>query len=115
MEPTRPSLTASITALMRALHTRADPRPIIVDSWGERLVPEAARRTLETIALARMPVREDAMARGALATIVDAFLRASPAYTNVITRARFSEDALLAAVSRGICQYVLLGAGFDSF
>jgi hypothetical protein len=30
---------------MRALHMRADPRPIIIDSWGDRLVPEAQMTT----------------------------------------------------------------------
>jgi methyltransferase (TIGR00027 family) len=70
---------------------------------------------IETMALAKMPVHEDLIAGGVPASIVDTFLRASPAYTNVITRARFSEDALVAAVTHGVCQYVLLGAGFDSF
>lgn len=46
---------------------------------------------------------------------VDAWLRASPAYASVITRTRFAEDALHAAVARGCAQYVLVGAGFDSY
>jgi methyltransferase (TIGR00027 family) len=33
----------------------------------------------------------------------------------VITRSRYAEDALQAAVSKGVRQYVLIGAGFDSF
>jgi len=102
-------------ALMRALHTRSDPQPIICDPWGDRLVPEAARRAIESVALAKMDAPENLSAPGAREAALDALLRASPAYTNVITRARFSEDALLKAVSRGIRQYVLLGAGFDSF
>jgi len=100
---------------MRAIHTRADPKPLIFDPWGDRLVPEEARRAIESIALAKMPEPEDVTAGVEPASHVDAFLRANPAYTNVITRARFSEEALLTAVSSGVRQYVLVGAGFDSF
>jgi methyltransferase (TIGR00027 family) len=87
-----PSSTALATSLMRALHTRLDPHPLIDDPWGERLVPEAMRARFD-----------------------DARLLRSPAFPNVITRSRYAEDALRAAVSRGIRQYVLIGAGFDSF
>jgi methyltransferase (TIGR00027 family) len=34
---------------------------------------------------------------------------------HVVLRSRFTEDRLAAAVSRGITQYVILGAGFDTF
>jgi methyltransferase (TIGR00027 family) len=77
---------------MRAAHTRLDPHPLINDPWGDRLVPESTR----------MEIRDEALLR-------------SRAYPNVITRTRYAEDALQVAVSRGIRQYVLIGAGFDSF
>ncbi len=77
---------------MRAAHTRLDPHPLINDPWGDRLVPESARVEMSDEALLR-----------------------SRAYPNVITRTRYAEDALEAAVSRGIRQYVLIGAGLDSF
>jgi methyltransferase (TIGR00027 family) len=109
------SMTALATSLMRAIHTRLDPNPLIDDPWGDRLVPESARDMFRTAVLNKM----DATARkNALATpdaIVDASFRRSPAYANVITRTRYAEDALQAAVGRGIRQYVLVGAGFDSF
>src|SRR5580704_18250216 len=92
MENIAPSRTALATALMRAAHTRLDPHPLINDSWGDRLVPESTR----------IEIRDEALLR-------------SRAYPNVITRTRYAEDALQAAVSRGIRQYVLIGAGFDSF
>jgi methyltransferase (TIGR00027 family) len=34
---------------------------------------------------------------------------------HVVLRSRFAEDRLAAAVSRGVRQYVILGAGFDTF
>jgi methyltransferase (TIGR00027 family) len=92
MEDFAVSRTALATSMMRAAHTRLDPHPLIHDPWGDRLVPESVRDRY-----------------------LDESLRRSPAYANVITRTRFAEDALQAAVARGIGQYVLIGAGFDSF
>lgn len=92
MDKLAASRTALATSLMRAAHTRLDPHPLIEDPWGDRLVPESVR-----------------------ATIADQSLLQSRAYPNVITRARYAEDALQESLAKGITQYVLIGAGFDSF
>jgi methyltransferase (TIGR00027 family) len=97
------SLTAMVTALMRSLHSRADPLPLIADAWGERLVPEAVQQALRE----RMSPADGSP--------LEARLRASPAYSNVITRSRYAEDALAAAAASGTRQAVLIGAGFDSY
>ena len=115
MDESTASRTALSTALMRAAHTRLDPNPLIQDSWGDRLVPESARENLRARALAQM---DEAAKIGALASpgsIVDDYLLRSRAYQNVVMRTRYTEDALQAAVVHGIRQYVLIGAGFDSF
>jgi len=98
MERPAASRTALATSLMRAAHTRLDPNPLIDDPWGDRLVPESAKRALAS---------SDEM--------LDEALMRSRSYANVITRTRYAEDALQAAVMRGVRQYVLIGAGFDSF
>ena len=92
MERFAASRTALATSLMRAAHTRLAPKPLIDDPWGDRLVPESVRGTMDDQALLQ-----------------------SPAYANVITRTRYAEDALRIAVAKGVAQYVLIGAGFDSF
>ena len=109
------SRTALATSLMRAAHTRLDPDPLIDDSWGDRLVPESVREMIRNAALGRMDPTARLRAMAAPDGIVDASLRRSPAYANVITRTRYTEDALQAAVGAGVRQYVLVGAGFDSF
>jgi methyltransferase (TIGR00027 family) len=101
---------------MRALHSRHDPTPMLDDDWGDRLVPDTVRAALRQRALDNMPplVRGKA-AELPLAAVLGQSLRANAAYADVITRTRYAEDALEAAVERGVKQYVIIGAGFDSF
>jgi methyltransferase (TIGR00027 family) len=98
MEKLAASRTALMTSLMRAAHTRRDPHPLINDPWGDRLVPESVKRAVAP--------SDDSL---------DAALMGSPSYANVIMRTRYAEDALKTAVLNGVGQYVLIGAGFDSF
>lgn len=111
MNPTHASRTALATSLMRALHSRSDPAPLLDDPWGDRLVPESVRTAFRDRSLAQA-------ASGAAASpdqALDAALRANAAYADVILRSRYTEDSLRAAVARGVKQYVIVGAGFDSF
>ncbi len=116
MEDQVASTTSLATSRMRAIHTRRDPQPILYDPWGDRLVPA----TLLVASFSPPGAQSNSASTSensedALETITDDFLRASPAYTNVITRSRYTEDALSEALARGVRQYVLIGAGFDSY
>lgn len=115
MQESLASQTALATALMRSLHTRADPEPLIRDPWGDRLVPELVLDVIRERVRAAAPEVIDDMASGDVRAFVDRFLRASPAYASVILRTRYTEEALHAAVARGVRQYVMIGAGFDSY
>ena len=68
-----PSRTALSTSLMRALHARHDPSPLLDDRWGDRLVPQSERDRFAQRILARM----DSDAR------VAALLRNNPLNTAV--------------------------------
>lgn len=111
MNPSHASRTALATSLMRALHSRGDPAPLLDDPWGDRLVPESVRAAFRDRALAQGGSTAAALPDQAL----EAALRANAAYADVILRSRYTEDALRAAVARGVKQYVIVGAGFDSF
>lgn len=119
MNPSQASRTALATSLMRALHSRADPAPLLDDPWGDRLVPPPARATFRERAMAwhdATGTAEGAALPDASAdAVLDAALRANAAYADVVLRSRYTEDALHAAVKRGAAQYVIVGAGFDSF
>jgi methyltransferase (TIGR00027 family) len=101
---------------MRAVHTRLDRPPLIEDSWGDRLVLESERQAVAKLILRGLDpaTREQIEALDSVA-VLDAALRAHLGYGWAIVRTRYAEDVLEAAVARGIRQYVILGAGFDSF
>jgi methyltransferase (TIGR00027 family) len=98
MSDHKASHTALGTAYMRAAHQLFETQPrILEDPVAVSLLgPTALQRIQDTADHYQTPER--------LA------LRA-----HVVLRARFAEDRLSAAVLRGITQYVILGAGFDTF
>lgn len=92
------SFTARGVAALRAAHQLIDAKPPILDDpvIVKLLGPEIeARIRSETVD------NDPPLARG---------LR-----SHVVLRSRYAEDALRDGVSRGVRQYVLLGAGFDTF
>jgi methyltransferase (TIGR00027 family) len=94
----KPSQTAMGVAVLRAVHQTVDGSPKILDDPIAPLLVDAA-------ALARISADANAPDRA-----VWHALRAQ-----VVIRSRFAEDRLAEAVSRGVAQYVLLGAGLDTF
>jgi methyltransferase (TIGR00027 family) len=46
---------------------------------------------------------------------LDRALMSPPAISGVLSRSRFTEDRLEEAIGRGVSQYVLIGAGLDTF
>jgi methyltransferase (TIGR00027 family) len=98
MEEARPSRTALRVALRRAAHQLYDAQPLVLDD------PIAVPILGDTYAeeLHRTPTRPDRPFSVALR----AFL---------VARSRYAEDNLARAVAQGVTQYVLLGAGLDTF
>jgi methyltransferase (TIGR00027 family) len=90
-----PDSTAVRVALWRALHVEVDPPPhVLEDVIGLRLAaPEEGWRQ-----------RPDMHPEGTR------LFRAS-----IVARARFIEDLVAEQLARGVDQYVLLGAGLDTF
>jgi len=75
----------------------------------------AARRAAHQI-LDRPPVFEDPLALAVAGTETAATEASSPSLRAFLAaRSRFAEDELARAVARGVRQYVVLGAGLDTF
>jgi methyltransferase (TIGR00027 family) len=98
MSQRQPSRTALATAYLRAAHQRLDAEPRVLDDpVAIRLLGAAAEPRLRDGA-----ERFDTPAARALRA-------------HVVLRSRYAEDRLAEAVRRGVSQYVILGAGFDTF
>jgi methyltransferase (TIGR00027 family) len=97
MQEAAPSRTAVGVAIRRAAHQLLDCPTIFADPIALLVVGERARSRLE-----REPGEQQTR-----------FSRALRAF--VVARSRFAEDELARAVSRGVVQYVVLGAGLDTF
>ncbi len=95
VEQSAPDGTAVRTALWRALHLEVDEGPhVIIDDIGRALAqPESDWRS-----------------RGDMHPVGTAGFRAS-----IVGRARFLDDLVRERAAAGIDQYVILGAGLDTF
>lgn len=117
MKADRASVSALATSLIRAVHTRCDVPTILEDPYGDRLITDAERSFL----LDRLLLSLSAEKREEIGAIrdrdraLDLVVRANPAYAAVVVRARYTEDRLSDALERGVRQYVLIGAGMDTF
>lgn len=89
-----PDNTAVRTALWRALHVEIDPPPhVFEDVVGLKLAaPEEGWRSRPDMSPFTRPFR-----------------------ASIVARARFIEDLLAEQAARGVGQYVILGAGLDTF
>jgi methyltransferase (TIGR00027 family) len=94
----RPSRTAFGVALHRAAHQLLDRPLVFRDPVALVIIGPEARAAL------------DANPRRYERRFFGASLRA-----HLVARSRIAEDALAAAVSAGVRQYVVLGAGLDTF
>lgn len=93
-QPPAPDHTAVRTALWRALHVLADPPPHVFE---------------DTIGLALAAPGDGWRERPDMG----AFTR--PFRASILARARFIEDLVEEQAVRGVDQYVILGAGLDTF
>jgi methyltransferase (TIGR00027 family) len=101
MEQARPSRTALRVALRRAAHQLYDAQPLVLDD--PIAIPILGPHAEE---LHRTPGRSALNKPRPFSTGLRAF---------VVARSRYAEDLLAQAVARGVTQYVLLGAGLDTF
>jgi methyltransferase (TIGR00027 family) len=97
MEEAIPSRTALRVALRRAAHQLHDSPVVFDDPMAVALLGATYAEELR-----RTPLREDRP----FSVSLRAFL---------VARSRYAEDNLKKAVERGVEQYVLLGAGLDTF
>lgn len=112
----RASLTTLISALVRAYHYETAENPVFSDTAAKRLFGASEYERLKKYIIARssffMPnsdlsgIEPDKL----LDYIVDTQLAPNP-----IARAKYCEERLKSAILSGTSQYVIIGAGYDTF
>ncbi|MDE0447713.1 MAG: class I SAM-dependent methyltransferase [Spirochaetaceae bacterium] len=98
----RASTTAILAAAIRASHLRWHQPPIVADTYAIHMITYFWRLVATNWALNRLFVHR----------LLKLF---KPVHTENILRLRFAEDHLREAIAAGARQYVILGAGLDSF
>jgi methyltransferase (TIGR00027 family) len=97
MQDNRPSLTARRVAMSRAAHQLFDHPTVLTDPLALAILGPDDEQQVRS-------------RRGRFETTLSRHLRAF-----LVARSRLAEDALAEAVSRDVRQYVILGAGLDTF
>jgi methyltransferase (TIGR00027 family) len=95
--------TAEVTAAIRAMHLLYDHPVVFNDPYALQLTSPALRRFCQNRFFQWILRRK---------FIYETY---RPISAQVLSRAKYVEEKLEQAVSKGISQYVIIGAGFDSF
>jgi methyltransferase (TIGR00027 family) len=98
MKENRPSVTAQRVAMRRAAHQLLDDPKVFDDPVALRIIGKESTSALQ------------ADPRQYEVTPLSSYLRAF-----VAARSRYAEDELALGVRRGVRQYIILGAGLDTF
>jgi methyltransferase (TIGR00027 family) len=97
-----PSSTFNGAAVRRAVHVRYERPPVLDDDWAMKLIDRKSR----------MIVRIPPLYRKFLAPQQ---LRSKSLFAYSISNLRLAEELVEVGLANGIDQYLLLGAGLDSF
>ena len=111
MKKDKGSFSAIMTAYMRAYHAKHDNPKIFDDFLAYSLIPDDIRaqieENLDKPLISTFSKSSDSDQPITMASLIQT--------TNPISRARYVEDTLEKAAKQGINQYVILGAGMDTF
>ncbi len=96
------STTAVLVATIRAVHLRFHATRIFEDDYALHMLPPFWHA-----------VASYRLMKWLVSDVILGVYR--PVYPAVVLRARYTEDQLMEAMKEGVNQYVILGAGFDTF
>ncbi len=116
MEDNQASITALMTAYCRAYHAVNVSPQIFDDFLADRMFTPEERIRFNHLLAERLPLINPTLAatHPDQATALEHIMQAY-GVTSSLSRARYTENCLEQAVAQGTKQYVLLGAGLDTF
>jgi len=109
------SRTALITAAIRAYHATHDDPKIFADFIAPRLLTAAGSQTHPGSCLEALQRVEPELVRSYFDPKASLPWWIRVMAGAVLSRARYAEDRLEQAITQGVRQYVILGAGLDTF
>ncbi len=117
MEEKQFSRSAVIMAYHRAHHAMHDTPRIFNDFLAHHLVPEEARAIIEYHMAEAFKLYDPERSASCpdQATAIAWMMRVLAAPSFILSRSRYTEDILKKSVVQGVQQYVILGAGMDTF
>lgn len=116
MEQNQVSMTAIMTAYIRYFHAQFDTPKIFDDFLAYHLLPEERRAIIEQALTSSLQFNETnvkALSPQQMASL--AGLLQFMGSSIVLSRSCYTEDKLETAVEQGVKQYIILGAGMDTF
>jgi methyltransferase (TIGR00027 family) len=123
MKENQASFTALSVAYMRAYHTMHEIPKIFDDFLAYDLIPEEKRALIEqhlieqnVTCVRQFNYYKYATSQSNRTINSELLMQETHLYAGIFSsRARYAEDALEKAVKQGVKQYVILGAGMDTF
>lgn len=116
MEENKGSLTALVSCFARGYHASKNKKPIFQDDLASSLLRDEEKKEI-AINWANAIGFFDQEKGTTLKTFEEKldWVMNTQTIPQLVSRSRYTEDGLMAAVKRGVRQYVILGAGFDTF
>jgi len=110
------SLTALVSCFARGYHTLNSSQPIFYDSMANALLRDEEKQLIAANWADAIAFFDQEKSK--TLTSFDErleWIMNTQTVPQLVSRARFAEDGLKQAINRGVRQYVVLGAGFDTF
>lgn len=124
MKENQASFTSMVVAYMRAYHSIHDTNKIFDDFLAYELIPEEKRALIEQYLswwneqlndTENAKLRSDSTTTSSFLMQVNNIINEQKWAAQLFSRARYAEDALKKTIKQGVKQYVILGAGLDTF
>lgn len=114
MDQNQISLTALFSAYLRAFHSIHEQQKIFDDTLAYKIIP-SERRCLIEQGIQQLIAGNSTIPVKNVPESMIKLMRALPGPVHVLSRAAFAEEKLNYCVKNGVTQYVILGAGMDTF
>ena len=117
MEKDQASRTALLSAYLRGYHSEHVNPKVFNDFLANKLLTSEERDLFDKFVLSGLMAYDPKLAASFPdeATALAFAMQLIPGPPQILSRARFTEDLLKEAVKQGLKQYIILGAGLDTF